>query len=194
MTAESLLTTGQIARHCQVTQRTVHNWIQGGHLPVGRTPGGHQRVLVRDFQEFLRQHRLPVYGDDRPAPGLSKRLLVVDDDPEVLQVYARYLARLGEYEVSTATNGFNAGLEVARFRPDLVVMDLMMPYMDGLEACRWIKGDPATAHTRVLVVTGYAEEGFRSRATECGVDGWMRKPVALPELGRKVAELVGVVA
>lgn len=192
MATKTLLTTGEMARHCEVTQRTVHNWIQAGHLPTSRTPGRHQRVQVGDFQEFLRRHRLPAYGDAEGRPGGPKRVLVVDDEAEVRRVFTRYLVRLGEYKVSEAANGFNAGLEVARFRPDVVIMDLMMPYMDGFEACRWIKGDPTTSHIRVLVVTAYGEGDFRERAMACGADGWLQKPVKLPELGERVAELVGV--
>ena len=191
MDTETLLTTGEMARHCQVAQRTVHNWIQAGHLPSARTPGGHQRVRVRDFQEFLQQHRLPAYGRGQPLPGTRLRVLVVDDDDDVRRTFTRYLAGLGTYEVSEASNGFNAGLEVGRFRPDVVTMDLMMPYMDGFEACRWIKDDPDTSHIRVLVVTAYSEEGLRARAMASGADGWLEKPVKLPELAERIAELVG---
>lgn len=198
MANTTLLTTGEVARHCQVTQRTVHNWIQAGHLTCARTPGGHQRVTVLDFQAFLRAHHLPVYGSGRelggdrhPGSGLP-RVLVVDDDETVRRVFTRYLESLGEFEISQAANGFNAGLEVGRFRPDVVTMDLMMPYMDGFEACRWIKEDPETRHVRILVVTGHDEEGYRERAMACGVDGWMPKPVELDQFGRKIAELVEI--
>ena len=187
-----LLTTGDIARHCQVTQRTVHNWIQAGHLPTSRTPGRHQRVQIGDFQQFLRHHSLPQYGDEEGQTAKQKRVLIVDDDPDIRKVFVSYLERLGEYATSTAANGFNAGLEVARFRPDLVVMDLVMPYMDGYEACRWIKDDPTTCHIRVLVVTGYAEECNRERAMACGADDWLEKTVTLPALGERIAALLGV--
>ena len=187
---EALLTTGDIARHCQVTQRTVHNWIRGGHLPTSRTPGGHQRVRADDFRAFLQHHRLPSYGGgEAAARGTPSRVLVVDDDPEIRRLITQFLLRLGGYDTGTADNGFTAGLEVARFRPDVVIMDVAMPHMDGLEACRRIKSDPQTRATRVLVLSAHSETSYRERATDCGVDGWLRKPVRLKELAERIADL-----
>lgn len=190
---KTLLTTGDIARHCQVTQRTVHNWICRGHLPTSRTPGGHQRVRADDFRTFLQHHRLPTYGGGESAGhGSPARVLVVDDDPEIRRLITRFLLRLGGYETGTADNGFTAGLEVARFRPDVVIMDVAMPHMDGLEACRRIKSDPQARATRVLVLSAHSEASYRDRATACGVDGWLRKPVRLKELAERIAELANL--
>lgn len=190
---KTLLTTGDIARHCQVTQRTVHNWICRGHLPTSRTPGGHQRVRADDFRAFLQHHRLPSYGGGQTAGhGSPARVLIVDDDPEIRRLITRFLLRLGGYETDTADNGFTAGLEVARFHPDVVIMDVAMPHMDGLEACRRIKADPQTRAIRVLVLSAHSAASHREAATRCGVDGWLRKPVRLKELAERIAELADV--
>ena len=194
MQDKTLLTTGDIARHCQVTQRTVHNWIQTGYLPTSRTPGRHQRIQVVDFQHFLHEHQLPAYGQPAPEPaaGVLPRVLVVDDDPHVRGVILQALQRLGKYEVASAVDGFTAGLEVGRFHPDVVILDILMPHINGIDACRLIKGDPGTSDTRVLVVSALPQEDFCLQVTELGIDGWMQKPIRMVELVARVSELVDV--
>jgi excisionase family DNA binding protein len=202
MPNKSLLTTGDIARHCQVTQRTVHNWIRTGHLPTSRTPGRHQRIRVIDFEHFLHEHRLPAYGQGasepapepaaEPASGARRRVLVVDDDPHVRAVILRALQRLGKYEVASAADGFTAGLEVGRFLPDVVILDILMPHINGIEACRLIKGDPRTSDTRVLIVSALPEEDFHLQVAELGIDGWLQKPIRMVELVARVSELVNL--
>ena len=88
-------------------------------------------------------------------------------------------------------NGFNAGLEIERFEPDLVVLDLMMPYVDGFQVCRTLKADAATEHIKVLILTGYTEQGFIDQAMLCGADHWMGKPLDAGAFRSRVAELVG---
>lgn len=173
-----------------MTLKSVHNWITGGKLRAYTTPGRHHRIRVRDLRAFLSASGLPpLPSDAEPATG-RQRVLVVDDEPDVAATVSAMLERWG-YEVSTAANGFNAGLEVERFKPDLVVLDLMMPYLDGFDACSGLKSDAATRHIKVLVLTGYTEQGFIDRALACGADGWMAKPCSAAELQRRVASLLG---
>ena len=185
---KTLITTGRVAIHCEVTVKTVNNWIDGGHLKAGTTPGRHHRIKVVDFKEFLRRHGLPPL-EQAPQLPTKPKVLVVDDDEDVVKTILKYLQRQG-YEVCAALNGFIAGLEVERFKPDLVILDLMMPFMDGFEVCKWIKADPATEHTKVLILTGYAEEGFIEKAKECGADDWLEKPASLAELLGKAEQLI----
>ena len=185
---KTLITTGRVAIHCEVTVKTVNNWIDGGHLKAGTTPGRHHRIRVVDFKEFLRQHGLPPL-ETAPQLPTKPKVLVVDDDEHIVKTILKYLQRHG-YEVSAALNGFHAGLEVERFKPDLVILDLMMPFMDGFEVCKSIKADPATEHTKVLILTGYTEEGFIEKAKECGADDWLAKPASLQALVGKAEQLI----
>ncbi len=185
---KTLITTGKVARQCQVTVKTVNNWIKTGSLKACTTPGRHHRIHIVDFKEFLQRHGMPPLEEESPSSA-RPRVLVVDDDEGVVLPIASYL-RLNGYEVSTALNGFNAGLEVERFKPDLVILDLMMPYMDGFEVCKWIKADSATEHIKLLILTGYTEEGFIEQAKECGADDWLAKPASLSELLGKAEQLI----
>ena len=180
MRSSSFLTAGQVAAHCHVSYETVKNWVNAGKLKAFLTPGGHRRVWVADFQAFLRQYHLPQHT------SAKRRVLIVDDYPGTLQVLHKALDQLGGYELATATDGFDAGLQMATFCPDLVLLDLMMPQLDGFQVCRKIKESLRTQATKVLVMTGSPTEENIQAALECGADGWLAKPFKLAELKNRV--------
>ncbi len=186
MNQQSLLTTGEVAAHCQVSVKTVNNWINKGTLQAAITPGRHHRIAVTVFNTFLRAHNLPLFGE---SPDLKRRILVVDDEADVTQVIVKGLRKTGQYEVANAADGFEAGIQVARFGPDLVVLDLMMPNLDGFQVCRLIKSNPDTRHIKVLVLTGYASEQNKGLAMECGADAFLAKPIELEQLREHVEKL-----
>ena len=191
MKSKAVLTTGDVASHCHVSYQTVHHWIKAGKLEAYATPGRHQRITPVDFREFLRKYDMPPFHERASESGSAlRKVLVVDDDLDVAKVIFNALAQTGIYELASAANGFNAGLEVARFRPDLVLLDLMMPHVDGFEVCHTIKSAPDTEHILVLVVTAYTEERFISRALECGADGWLAKPFKMAQLLKDVDALL----
>jgi excisionase family DNA binding protein len=179
MKVRPLLTTGEVAAFCQVSVKTVNNWIKSGHLRSAITPGRHHRIAVEDFNAFLRAHDLPLFGD---APEPKRRVLVVDDEAEVVRVIAGGLLKTGLYEVASAADGFDAGIQVARFGPDLVILDLMMPKLDGFAVCQLIKSNPETSHIKVVVLTGHASEENKERARKCGADAFLAKPQGLRQL------------
>ena len=94
------------------------------------------------------------------------------------------------YETATAADGFEAGIQIARFRPDLVILDLMMPHLDGFKVCSSIRSAPETSDLAVLVVTGYDDDENLQRAREAGADCCMTKPLSMEGLSRKVDELL----
>ena len=181
------LTTGQMAEYCQVRPATVFNWIKEGKLKAYSTPGGHYRVRLEDFRAFLEKYEIPIDEDLFVSPG--SRILIVDDEPSVVEFIERALSGAGgDYRFERASDGYEAGLKVASFEPNLVILDLVMPRVDGLEVCRRIKTDPETLGTKVLVVTGYPEEV--ERAKECGADDYLVKPLQVDELREKVRDLM----
>jgi excisionase family DNA binding protein len=183
MRSAELLTAGQVAVRCHVSYQTVKNWVSAGKLKAFFTPGGHRRVRVEDFQAFLDHYRLPLH------PAAKRRVLIVDDDPLLVQTLAKFFRKIGEYELATAEDGFDAGLQMLGFRPDLVVLDLMMPNLDGFVVCRKIKASPLARQTRVLVMTGYPTDENIRKALECGADGWLAKPFRMGEVRKRVEGL-----
>jgi len=213
---KTLLTTGDIAAHCQVTYQTANNWIRSGKLDAFRTPGRHQRIRLAEFERFLSEHGMPPFeqpaagpaavGEARPggreAAGDAAaraepdgdgrtRILVVDDDPEIVRMVTRFLSLSGQYELESAADGFEAGLQVYRFRPDLVLLDLMMPHIDGFRVCERIKATPDTAHVKVLVMTGFASEQNLRTARQRGADECLGKPFKIAELMDRIDRLCG---
>jgi CheY-like chemotaxis protein len=118
------------------------------------------------------------------------RILIVEDNEMNRDMLSRRLQRRG-YEVLIAMDG-EAGVETAaRERPDLVLMDMSLPVIDGWEATRRIKADPATAGIPVIALTAHAMAGDRERAIQAGCDDYDTKPIELPGLLDKIVRLVG---
>ncbi len=184
-----LLTTGEIARYCDVSTNAVKKWIRSNRLKAFRTPGGHFRVDSRDFKEFLIQHQMPVY--DSFFELEPKKILIVDDEKEVRQALADVLEGIeSTFVVDMAEDGYEALLKVGDLKPDLLILDLRMPRMDGYEACRRIKSNPETSGTRILAISGFIENGAEGEILECGATDWMRKPVQIEEFKKKIERLL----
>ncbi len=191
MRRQRFLTTGDIASYCEVTNAAVLKWIDSGKLPVFTTPGGHYRILRSDFRDFLIRHGMFIdegyFGKGRS----KKRILIVDDEPTVVTFIEGALLLEGKYDLATAADGFDAGQQVVTFNPDLIILDIMLPGMDGFEVCRRVKTDSGTRHIKILAITGFATEENVRRILHTGADDYLAKPLKLQDLQVKVAELLG---
>lgn len=178
------LSTFAIAEMLQVDPGSVANWIDRDLLKAHRTPGGHRRVVVEDLVRFLRQHKMPVPPEIETRPT---RILVVDDEPGVTQVITRTIAASHpDYNVLEAQDGFRAGTIVGTLKPDVVILDLRMPGMDGFEVCRQIKSDPLTQHTEVIAITAYPSPENEQRILQCGARVCLRKPLDMDALLQEI--------
>lgn len=186
MSEKALLTTGEVVAHCRVSYETVHNWIRSGKLTTYTTPGKHHRIPVEEFKRFLAEYNLPPL-EEEPAP--RRKVLVVDDDPNIAEVIVRSLSHTHRYELACAADGFEAGLQVVKFRPDLIILDLMMPQLDGFKVCQKIRAAPETRDIRILVITGYATEENVQKVLEAGADCCLAKPFAMRTLKKLLQEL-----
>ena len=119
----------------------------------------------------------------------GKRILIVDDEPQFRSLINKLLTNRG-YETKEAPDGFEAGIHVMDFRPDLVLLDLYMPGMDGFEVCRKIKENPKTAIIVVVAVTGYDNDENRERIMKAGADGYLTKPVERKHLLENISTLI----
>jgi excisionase family DNA binding protein len=172
-------TTKQIADLCGVHITTAIRWIDSGELRAFRTPGGRRRVALEDLRQFVGRHNIPVarrLARERPM------VLVVDDDPLVLRAIARQLNNSERYQVLTAASGYDALLMVGAQLPDLVVLDLLMPGMDGFEVCSSIKRNPDTAHVVIVAVTGRFTPEVEQRVLQLGAHSCLPKEQAVTSL------------
>ncbi len=121
--------------------------------------------------------------------GMSKHILVVEDQEDNRQILRDLLGNSG-YEMTEAGNGQEALEAVAKRRPDLILMDIQLPVMDGYEATRRIKADPATKAIPIIVVTSYALSGDEGKARAAGCDAYVTKPYSPRQLLAKVREFL----
>ena len=118
---------------------------------------------------------------------MSKRILVVEDQEDNRQILRDLFART-DYEIVEAENGVEALAAVARQRPDLILMDIQLPVLDGYEATRRLKADPALRAIPVIVVTSYALSGDDAKARAAGCDAYVAKPYSPRALLAKMRE------
>ena len=112
---------------------------------------------------------------------MGKTILIVEDEPRNLKLLRDLLQRFG-YEILEALDG-EQGVKLAGEKiPDLILMDIMMPKMDGLEATRIIKANTKTKHIPVIALTSYAMKGDREKTIEAGCDGYIAKPIDIKEV------------
>jgi len=177
MREKAVFTTFEAAKLCHVSPLSIINWVNANRLPAFRTPGGHRRIRREDLARFMRENGIPLPEELRDGSG-RPRVLVVDDEAAIRDVIAESLARrTAPYEVMTAADGFEAGRLVATFRPDIVLLDLRMPGLDGFQVCRTIKGDSETAAIVVIAMTGYHTAETEARIVECGAVRCLSKPI-----------------
>jgi excisionase family DNA binding protein len=185
--ANRLLTSHQASALLQVTPGSILNWVKAGHLAAFRTPGGHLRIRTSDLVSFMREHHMPIPSD--LDPGRVARVLMVDDDQKQLRAYKRLLKPYTEkIELAVADNGVDALVLVGAFKPQLVVLDVFMPELDGIEVCRRLKTNPDTRHIDIIVVSAHLTPELERRAQKAGVKRCLSKPLK-PKL---ILEVLGI--
>lgn len=190
---EKSLTTKDIAEYCQVTQRTVVQWINEGKLKFFRTPGKHIRVYRNNFVEFLREYGMPIPEELAGAVNINgkKRILIVDDDKEMVGSIVRLLKREDKYELEMAYDGFEAGQKFISQKPDLVILDIRMPRVDGYKLCAAIRNSPENKNVKIFIISGFIGQRDKDMLFELGVDDYLEKPFDNQELKLRVANLFG---
>ncbi len=179
---KQILTSYDVAKYCHVDIKTVANWTADGSLKAYRTKGGHRRIKKDDLEEFLNEHNMSV--------SLSKRILIVDDDASIRMGLEDFFELKG-YAVDVAEDGFKAGTIFKTTRPEVVIMDFIMPGVDGIKACKHIREIEGSKCTKIIVLTGYpSKENFKN-AKEAGADKCLAKPVQNEALLKEVEKLIG---
>lgn len=186
-----VFTVYEASKYCSVSPKTVANWIDEGHINAFRTVGGHRRIRREDLDAFLRRQGMPI--PEEFENGDRNKILVIDDDKLIVETIVRSLEEEAHnYEIISASDGFEAGLQVSHFKPDLLILDIMMPDIDGYEVCRKVKQDPATSHIKIIVLSAYLDDESYEKMKENGADICFSKPLPLEKLKKEIANLLGV--
>lgn len=183
---DTLLTSHQVGSLLQVNPSSINKWVKEGRLPAFRTPGGHRRIRAGDVVTFLHKHQIPVPGTLSSAA--RRRLLVIDDDAKQLQSVQRMLKQYSnQVELTTVDNGIEALVLIGSLKPHLVVLDVYMPGLDGLEVCRRLKSRIDTSSIRIVIASGQMTPDLERRARNAGAARCLPKPVSadliMQELG-----------
>jgi excisionase family DNA binding protein len=174
---ERLLTSTEVGELLQVNPSSVKNWVNEGRITCFRTPGGHRRIRASDLVEFLAKHKMPI-PTSLEAAG-RKRLLIVDDDMMHLRTMGRLVNQRYQDRVHVALteNGIDALVMVGSFKPHLIVLDVFMPEIDGLEVCRRLKANPETRDIQVIVASGHLTAEVEDNAMRAGARRCLTKPI-----------------
>jgi len=184
---DTLLTSYEAGSLLQADPSSVNKWVKEGRLPACHTPGGHSRIMAHDLVAFMHQLRMPV---PQELTKIGQRLLlVVDDDPLQLRAMQRMLKPYAPaLEVRFADNGVEALVQVGLFRPHAVLLDVVMPNLDGIEVCRRFKAMNETRDISVIVNSAHLTPEMEEQAKAAGAVRCLHKPVDVGEL----LELLGV--
>lgn len=181
--------TSEVAKYCHVTPDTIRKWAEAGRIHVFKTPGGHRRIRHEDLIQFLHENKIPVHADLRDA---GTKILVADEEKSVISVIQRFLERSqNSFQVAVATDGFEAGQQMALFRPDVLFMDLRMAGFNGVSIVSRIKSNPDYANTQIIALTDSENHELGDTAVENGAALSLRKPFTPDDLRRALAK-VGV--
>jgi len=174
---ETYLTPSEVADLFKVSPVTVRGWALDGRLVYIKTPGGHRRYKYSVVEKFAKDN-----GVDLQTMGRdSARLLIVDDDTELSEALSLILSTY-HFEIETAVDGFEAGEKIHTFKPDVILLDLILPGVDGFETCQRIKNNELTSHIKVIAMTGHCSDENISQILKAGAEACLPKPVSISSL------------
>jgi len=186
---KTVFTTGEAAKICKVSQQTIIRCFDNGQLKGFRVPGSRFRRIPREaLYKFMKDNGIPT---DALESG-KRKVLLVDDDAELVELMNKVLEEDGRFEVRIASNGFDAGMMVKEYRPDLIVLDVMLPDINGKEVCHRVRSDSTLEDVRILCISGMIEEDKVQELKLSGADDFLHKPFDIEELIDRMCGLLEI--
>jgi excisionase family DNA binding protein len=186
---KTVFTTGEAADVCKVSQQTIIRCFDSGRLKGFRVPGSRFRRIPREaLLAFMRDNGIPADALDSG----KQKVLVVDDDPEIVELFVDVLERDGRFEVKTAATGYDAGMVTQEFQPDLIILDYMLPDINGNVVCQTIRRNPNFERTKIIIVSGVVNQEEINDLLKAGADDFVKKPFNIEKLIERVGELLAV--
>ena len=184
---KTVFTTGEAAKICKVSQQTIIRCFDSGQLKGFRVPGSRFRRIPREqLFSFMKDNGIPT---DALESG-RRKLLIVDDDEALVELLSDVFEKDRRFEVRTTNNGFDAGMLVREFRPDVVILDVMLPDINGKEVCQRIRSDSTLDEVRIICISGMVEEDKKKDLLDAGANDFMQKPFAVEDLLKRVCSLL----
>lgn len=187
---KSLFTTGEAAEVCNISQQTIIRCFDSGRLDGFRIPGSRFRRIPRDnLIKFMRDNGIPLDNLNSEKNGKVK-VLIVDDDVEIVELMVDVLSRDGRFDIQTAGSGYEAGLKTEQFRPDVIILDYMLPDVNGNIVCKTIKSNPNFESIRIIIVSGVANPEEVQELLDAGATEFIKKPFNIADLVDRILQVV----
>ena len=184
---KNLYTTGEAAEICKVSQQTIIRCFDSGRLEGFRVPGSKfRRIPHQKLIKFMREHSIPL---DSIESG-KKKVLIVDDDPEIVELLVDVLTRDGRFEIETATSGYDAGILTQQLRPDVILLDYMLPDVNGNIVCQTIRRNPEFENTKIIIISGVIKQDEIDLLLKSGAEDFIKKPFDIDELTDKITNVL----
>ncbi|MCH2212313.1 MAG: response regulator [Fuerstiella sp.] len=186
---KTVFTTGEAAKICKVSQQTIIRCFDSGQLKGFRVPGSRFRRIPRDvLYKFMKENGIPT---DALESG-KRRALIVDDDAELVELISDALIADGRFELRSADNGFDAGMMVKEYHPDIIVLDVMLPDINGKEVCQRVRSDSNMDDVRIICISGMVEQDKIQDLKDSGADHFVQKPFEIDYLIERICKLLDI--
>lgn len=174
----------EVANICGVVNQTAINWIKNGYLEAFSTPGGQYRVYAADLLKFLKTRNMKIPDEIyEEVAATDRKILVVDDDKDLNNLVKMYFNRIiPKLDVIQAFDGYEAGRFISEMRPEIIVLDIDLPGVNGIDICKHIKQDDTLGNPYVVVITGMNNEDIRQKVLSIGADSFFEKPLDFEQL------------
>ncbi len=178
------ISTIEAARLCGVSIFSIQRWFDAGLLTGAKLPGGRRRIRRESLDEFMRKH---IISTPHAEQHESLRVLLVDDDARLLGAMREGLLQHGGFVVRSATSGMEAGLAINEFRPDCIVLDVMLEDVPGASIVRQVRESQVGKTTRIVAISGRASDSARQEILDAGANAYLAKPFAIADLIKAIS-------
>ncbi len=187
MSTKTVFTTGEAAKICKVSQQTIIRCFDSGQLKGFRVPGSRFRRIPREqLYSFMRDNGIPT---DALESG-RRKALVVDDDVELVELISDVLEADGRFEIRVANNGFDAGMMVKEYKPDILILDVMLPDINGRDVCERVRSDSTLDDVQIVCISGMVEADKIDDLKKAGANDFVQKPFEVEDLIERVCKLL----
>ena len=187
---KDILTTGEVAKICNVAPRTVSKWFDSGQLKGYRIPGSKdRRIPLNSLVKFMKDHHIPMDG----LQSGQTRVLIVDDESEIVEVLEKVLGEQANYQVNTAHTGFAAGIECEKLRPHVLLLDMHLGDVKGEEVLKLIRSNDDLTITKVIAMSGKLTDGQANHLMSNGFDGYLKKPFHVRQVIQAIEDATSIV-
>lgn len=184
---KDLFTTGEAAGVCKVSQQTIIRCFDSGKVEGFRVPGSKFRRIPRlSLIKFMKENGIPLDGIETG----KKKILIVDDDVEIVELIADVLVRDGRFDVKSASSGYEAGIATQQYRPDLILLDYMLPDVNGNIVCQAIRKNAEFENIKIVIVSGVVKQEEIDLLLKSGAEGFIKKPFNISELTETIADIL----